>query len=407
MMWTLNYKPGLFFGILSVSLLQLIGVSQSQAHDFEKENIHTTEVFIKHIKPSFFGWDNEGSDEFRFQVSLKDAPDLPTWIHYKFSPRHKTGFLYGVAPPGQSSIDLELVGLNYSSYTPRYHGIRLNVLEKNEKALYEVQVKINNFNIEDIMNSARLKSLLHIFQTKLWPKSEKNLYITFLASAVDLGARLPLKPDESEGVVVRIGSEQEFSPALLALEQEVKPLWKLMFCDFKRTSVERYFRSNDFYMDWCAFRLNYVAAKPKTEPPPLEWGQQLQWDALEIKSIPVRNFTAEFFTMLISPILSFLMFATILSLILCFHHQSLHDELSEEYFDRIFYTFERYFGRHQKPTPEVRKNYMPFHTIPSERSMPSSPMNYNIAATLPRMPHEGTNPRPQPPPYSTIRRNNL
>lgn len=60
MMWTLNYKPGLFFGILSVSLLQLIGVSQSQAHDFEKENIHTTEVFIKHIKPSFFGWDNEG-----------------------------------------------------------------------------------------------------------------------------------------------------------------------------------------------------------------------------------------------------------------------------------------------------------------------------------------------------------
>lgn len=48
----------------------------------------------------------KGSDEFRFQVSLKDAPDLPTWIHYKFSPRHKTGFLYGVAPPGQSSIDV-------------------------------------------------------------------------------------------------------------------------------------------------------------------------------------------------------------------------------------------------------------------------------------------------------------
>lgn len=42
----------------------------------------------------------------------------------------------------------------------------------------------------------RLKDIL---RTKLWIESNEDLYATFLASAIDLGARLPLKPSDGEG----------------------------------------------------------------------------------------------------------------------------------------------------------------------------------------------------------------
>lgn len=42
----------------------------------------------------------------------------------------------------------------------------------------------------------RLKDIL---RTKLWTESHQDLYPTFLASAIDLGARLPLKPSDGEG----------------------------------------------------------------------------------------------------------------------------------------------------------------------------------------------------------------
>lgn len=58
-------------------------------------------------------------------------------------------------------------------------------------------------------------------------------------------------------MVLRLGSRSNFSMDLFELEKEVKPLWKMSSCprDFKRTSVERYFRNASFIMDWCSFRL--------------------------------------------------------------------------------------------------------------------------------------------------------
>ena len=56
---------------------------------------------------------------------------------------------------------------------------------------------------------------------------------------------------------MKIGSKAKFSTALIELQDEVKPLWKLGSCprDFKRTTVERLFRDEGFALDWCAFRL--------------------------------------------------------------------------------------------------------------------------------------------------------
>lgn len=47
----------------------------------------------------------------------------------------------------------------------------------------------------------RISNLLDIFKQNLWLDSKFNLYVTFLASASDLGQRLPLDPNDTEGQV--------------------------------------------------------------------------------------------------------------------------------------------------------------------------------------------------------------
>lgn len=58
-------------------------------------------------------------------------------------------------------------------------------------------------------------------------------------------------------VVVNLGSWSNFSTVLYDLKKEIGPLQKMNKCpkDFKRTSVERYFRFNGFNLDWCSFKL--------------------------------------------------------------------------------------------------------------------------------------------------------
>lgn len=58
-------------------------------------------------------------------------------------------------------------------------------------------------------------------------------------------------------VVLRLGSKAPFSDELGKLQDEVRPLLKVSPCprDFKRTTVERYFREAGFALDWCSFSL--------------------------------------------------------------------------------------------------------------------------------------------------------
>jgi alpha-sarcoglycan len=70
-----------------------------------------------------------------------------------------------------------------------------------EPALYEVHLKVDKLDVEDMLDSGRYNHLLDVFRRTLWPDSRDDLYITFLASAVRLGARLPLNPTDGEGSV--------------------------------------------------------------------------------------------------------------------------------------------------------------------------------------------------------------
>lgn len=70
-----------------------------------------------------------------------------------------------------------------------------------EPARQHVHLKIDNLDVEDLFESHHLDDLLSIFRAELWPESLHDLHVSFFASAVHLGARLPLRPEEKEGSV--------------------------------------------------------------------------------------------------------------------------------------------------------------------------------------------------------------
>lgn len=223
-------------------------------------------------------------DEYIYRASLVNKPDLPEWIQYKYSKRYHCGYLYGVPTPTnnynyylnnnnnnneQHKIieQLQIIGLNRISYETRLMNLNIHIIDKLHKAKYEVQLKIDNINIDDMFNNNRNKidTLLNIFKLKLWRTAYNDLYLTFIDSTINLGGRLPLHPFDDEGVILRFGSYQPFTSELLELHDEVKPLYKYKTVghscprDFKRTTVDRLFRDLGFALDWCSFQLFNVS----------------------------------------------------------------------------------------------------------------------------------------------------
>ncbi|CAK9794779.1 SGCE [Anthophora plagiata] len=411
-------------GVVAFSLVAVAATAFASA-----ESILMTEVFVIPIRPETFQWSGDArSDQFSYQPSLLNAPDLPSWIHYTYSKRDHHGFLYGVAPKDQKYFQLEIVGLNKHTYETRYKVLDMNVLEKENLTKYEVHLKIDNLNVEDMFDRNRTEELLDIFRKKLW-KDAIDLYVTFLASAIELGARLPLKPSEGEGVVIRLGSSMPFSQELNELQEEVKPLWKLPSCprDFKRTSVERLFREAEFTLDWCSFRLveqeqqslqqesarrgtsmNVLGLPASGISEHTEW----QWARMSKASIPTRSYFQEIATTIFVPTILLLVLAALLSTVLCLNHEKMNDPESEEYFDELFNIFLDRKGASEKretTTGEGVSNnniqmvqYAAIErgALKSLSAQPSSPNDSLLRS--PRISEERCNPyiRPNPPPYA-------
>jgi len=97
-------------------------------------------------------------------------------------------------------VQLEIIGKNEKTYETRRRVIHLLVPEKPDPPVKNiVHMKIDNVDVEHLLNSDKLSKLLDIFRHKLWVESFADLHTTFLSSAVNQGARRPLKPNESEG----------------------------------------------------------------------------------------------------------------------------------------------------------------------------------------------------------------
>ncbi|KOB74203.1 Epsilon-sarcoglycan, partial [Operophtera brumata] len=179
-------------------------------------------------------------------------------------------------------VELKIDNLNVDDLLDEHR------LQKDNLARYEVELKIDNLNVDDLLDEHRMTQLKDILRTKLWMESNQDLYCTFLASAIDMGARLPLKPEDGEGSYVRRyapsrasravlestseprvrdSSEMQASPwtgaalsctfELEELRDEVRPLSRLPSCrrEYKHTTHVRLFRDAGFTLDWCSFEL--------------------------------------------------------------------------------------------------------------------------------------------------------
>lgn len=60
-------------------------------------------------------------------------------------------------------------------------------------------MKIDNLNVTDMFVGDHMSALKDIFTRILWKNTDYEIYVTFLKSALELGARKPLRPQEGEG----------------------------------------------------------------------------------------------------------------------------------------------------------------------------------------------------------------
>ncbi|XP_045486118.1 uncharacterized protein LOC110998769 isoform X1 [Pieris rapae] len=411
--------------------LCLLLFSSAYAHEY---NAIETEMFAIPISPNLFNWTYQEFDQqYRFHASLIGKPELPSWLRYIYSGRHHSGFIFGTPPRGtESPITLEVIGLNRQDYETRRVLLTLRVQPKLNMAKHEVELKIDNLNVEDLLDEHRMTRLKDILRTKLWTESSGDLYATFLASAIDLGARHPLKPSDGEGLVVRLGSMTPFSSELQRLREEVRPLSRLPSCprEFKRTTVERLFRDAGLTLDWCSFelyntiyndrstlRLEYLTEIPNTKVDSKLPLKSNSWSAPSRYDLPSRSYIHQVSVTIAVPLVLLLLSVAALSAVLCFHYASMSDPESERFLNDIFHICIDYRKRRANKSAKVELcRYGTGNTEQSQiaddvstKSLGTSPNN-----SLPRpySPKSTTNlagnyNRPQPPPYLGSATNSL
>ncbi|XP_034125300.1 epsilon-sarcoglycan isoform X2 [Drosophila guanche] len=292
------------------------------------------ELFTYKIEPHLFNWTHEViSEQFSYRPTIRDHPDLPTWMRYEYSHEYHVGFLYGTPPETEAgkAISIEVIALNRQNFETRITALAMSVVQKFPTPNV-VQMKIDNLNWVHLMDPGRVENLRNIFRKDLWPSSKEDLSVVFMESAVNMGGRLPLRPQQREGVIVHVGSVAQFSPRLKELQEEVRPLYKLPSCTYKRTSVQKIFENVGFKLDWCAFKMVglespteilYHSGKQQNEQQP-SGEEQLhndRWMGITREDVPRRNYIDEFAFAFAIPGMIFAILMGMLSAVLCFQHE--------------------------------------------------------------------------------------
>ncbi|CAL4123216.1 unnamed protein product, partial [Meganyctiphanes norvegica] len=191
-----------------------------------------------------------------FRPSLLNMPDLPRWLHYSYSRAEHKGFIYGAPPQHTKNFSLEVIATDKHTYETSRRIFNMDVLDRKQTA-YEIRFKITNMNVEELLVMGRYERLFGIIREDVWPNASNDLTVTSLTPASHKGDRMPLKPNEKEGVYVGFGSNSNFSISLHKLEKEVGVLWDNQPCPsyFKKTHLERFFRPKGFAIDWCSFKM--------------------------------------------------------------------------------------------------------------------------------------------------------
>jgi len=284
-------------------------------------NVQTDQVFSLFLTPQYFNWTHtEG--EVTYRPSSLGLPALPGWLRHRPLPDRRAALLYG-RPTLSGVTQLQVVVTDRHTFKTGLLAVDINV-EEAVNQNFEVNLKINNLNIEDIFDWQRMERLKKVFQNNLWQESHQDLRLTYADSVPQLGGRKPLNPNLKDGVVLRLASTSNFSLALEELDRETQPLRRLSTCSFKRVSVERFLRQAGFAVDWCAFRL--VRPGPQVLEKEEEDGlEKLHLDKKRPEtafkfpqrgSMERRTMVKEMLTAAVIPLLIFLVFSSCLGCIL-------------------------------------------------------------------------------------------
>lgn len=183
------------------------------------------------------------------------------------------------------------------------------------------------------------------------------MHIVFMESAIKMGGRIPLRPQQNEGsglqfisfvieltkimftfyssVIIYLGSTAPFSDRLTELQEEIRPLYKIASCTYKRTSVQTTFENAGFKMDWCAFRIVGDApgsiqegivggeTKPHGSEKSVGLLQPDRWEQMARDEVPKRNYIDELAFSIAIPGMLLTILLAILSTVLCFYHDKM------------------------------------------------------------------------------------
>ena len=133
------------------------------------------------------------------------------------------GLLYGV-PPSQGHTKLQVLATDTNTFNTHRLLISLHSQQLKSGNDFQVSLKIDNLNVEDVFDERRKDRLLNLFKTRFWTEAAEDIHLSFAESALNVGGRRPLKPSSKDGVVVRLGSKHNFSSSLLSLDKETEPL---------------------------------------------------------------------------------------------------------------------------------------------------------------------------------------
>lgn len=83
--------------ILFSSILLLFTLSNGETF-VSLGRLNVNEWFSIKIEPKLFNLTFEQPNQFEYRFSLKNYPDLPSWLRYMYSKEYDSGFLYGTPP---------------------------------------------------------------------------------------------------------------------------------------------------------------------------------------------------------------------------------------------------------------------------------------------------------------------
>ena len=178
-------------------------------------------VFVFLITPQHFNF-SSSSGGLTYRASQRGHPSLPAWVSLHHLQPLQAGLLYGV-PPDQGQTSLEVLATDTDTFVTSKLVVSLHTQTRADNR-YQVTLKIDNLNIEDVFDETRKGRLLSLFKTRFWPEAADDIHLSFADSAIKVGGRRPLKPSSKDGVVVRLGSSYNFSSSLMDLDRETEPL---------------------------------------------------------------------------------------------------------------------------------------------------------------------------------------